>query len=90
MSVLFSPFALRGLVLPNRIVVSPMCQYVAEEGRATAWHLIHLGSMALSGAGVLTIEATAVEPIGRITPGCLGLWDDATEEALKPVLSAVR
>ena len=53
MSVLFSPISLRSLTLPNRIVVSPMCQYVAEEGGATAWHLIHLGSMALSGAGLL-------------------------------------
>jgi 2,4-dienoyl-CoA reductase-like NADH-dependent reductase (Old Yellow Enzyme family) len=89
-SVLFSPISLRGLTLPNRIVVSPMCQYVAVEGRATAWHLIHLGSMALSGAGLLCIEATAVEAEGRITAGDLGLWDDATEAALQPVLAAIR
>jgi 2,4-dienoyl-CoA reductase-like NADH-dependent reductase (Old Yellow Enzyme family) len=90
MSVLFSPISLRGLTLPNRIVVSPMCQYVAEAGRATEWHLMHLGSMALSGAGLLCIEATAVEPEGRITAGDLGLWNDATEAALQPVLAAIR
>jgi len=90
MSVLFSPISLRNLAVPNRIVISPMCQYVAEDGRATAWHLIHLGSMALSGAGMLCIEATAVEAEGRITAGDLGLWNDATEAALQPVLAAVR
>src|SRR6266478_59932 len=68
MSTLFSPYALRSLKLPNRIVVSPMCQYVAKNGQANSWHLIHLGGLALSGAGLLFIEATAVEPDGRITP----------------------
>jgi 2,4-dienoyl-CoA reductase-like NADH-dependent reductase (Old Yellow Enzyme family) len=90
MSALFSPYTLRGINLPNRIVISPMCQYSAERGEATAWHMIHLGHLALSGAGMLCIEATAVEPDGRITPGDLGLWDDATEAALKPVLAAIR
>lgn len=90
MSALFSPFSLRDVTLPNRIVVSPMCQYSAVDGRATDWHMIHLGSLALSGAGMLCIEATAVEPIGRITPGDLGLYDDATEAALVPVLAAIR
>ena len=90
MSALFTPIALRGLTLRNRIVVSPMCQYSANNGEATAWHMIHLGSFALSGAGLLTIEATAVEADGRITPGDLGLWNDATEAALKPVLAAIR
>ena len=90
MSTLFSPFKLRSLVAPNRIVVSPMCQYSADDGRANAWHMIHLGNLALSGAGILFIEATAVESVGRITPGCLGLWDDATESALEPVLAAIR
>jgi 2,4-dienoyl-CoA reductase-like NADH-dependent reductase (Old Yellow Enzyme family) len=90
MSALFSPFTLRGLTLPNRVVVSPMCQYSAEQGRATDWHMVHLGSLALSGAGMLCIEATAVEPDGRITPGDLGLWDDATEAALTPILAAIR
>jgi 2,4-dienoyl-CoA reductase-like NADH-dependent reductase (Old Yellow Enzyme family) len=90
LSKLFTPFTLRGVVLPNRIVISPMCQYSAADGEATAWHLIHLGNLALSGAGMLCIEATAVEPEGRITPACLGLWDDRTEAALRPVLAAVR
>jgi 2,4-dienoyl-CoA reductase-like NADH-dependent reductase (Old Yellow Enzyme family) len=90
MSALFTPFKLRSVVVPNRIVVSPMCQYSAERGEASAWHLMHLGNLALSGAGMLCIEATAVEPDGRITPACLGLWDQSTEAALQPVLAAVR
>jgi len=90
MSALFSPIDIRNLTLPNRIVVSPMCQYSADNGAATAWHMMHLGSMAMSGAGLVIIEATAVEPEGRITPGDLGLWDDRTEAALKPVIAAIR
>ena len=87
---LFTPFSLGSLELPNRIVIAPMCQYSAQEGCATDWHLAHLGQLAMSGAGLLIIEATAVEPVGRITPGCLGLWDDTTEAALARVLKAVR
>ncbi|HEY6178047.1 MAG TPA: bifunctional salicylyl-CoA 5-hydroxylase/oxidoreductase, partial [Kofleriaceae bacterium] len=90
MSRLFSPLSLRGMTLRNRVVVSPMCQYSADGGRATPWHLLHLGSLALSGAGMLCTEATAVEPDGRISPADLGLWDDATEAALQPVLAAIR
>src|ERR1700716_470354 len=90
MSALFSPFQLRGLVLPNRIMVAPMCQYSAENGEANDWHFVHIGGLALSGAAIVCIEATAVEAIGRITPGCLGLWNDATEAALKPILASVR
>jgi NADPH2 dehydrogenase len=90
MTTLFSPFELRGLTLPNRIMVAPMCQYSAENGAANSWHFIHIGNLALSGAGMCCIEATHVEPQGRITPGCLGLWDDATEAALQPILAAVR
>ena len=90
MSQLFSPFSIGQLQLKNRIVIAPMCQYSAENGEATDWHLIHLGHLALSGAGLLVIEATAVEPQGRITPTDLGLWSDATEMALKKVLTAVR
>lgn len=90
MSMLFSPFALRELTLSNRIVISPMCQYSAVDGMAQAWHMIHLGHLALSGAGMLCLEATAVEAQGRITPGDLGLWNDATEAALVPVLAAIR
>ena len=89
-SPLFTPFRLRGLTLPNRIVVSPMCQYSAEDGSANDWHLIHLGHLALSGASLLCVEATAVEAIGRITPGCHGLYSDANERALARVVAAIR
>lgn len=90
MSMLFSPITLRGLTLPNRIVIAPMCQYSAVEGSATDWHIIHLGHLALSGAGLLVIEATGVEPQGRITSGCLGLYSDENEAALARVLAIVR
>src|SRR5882757_9157014 len=90
MSALFSPITLRGLDLANRIMVAPMCQYSAVDGAATDWHFTHINSLALSGASMFCIEATHVEAIGRITPGCLGLYDDATEAALKPILASVR
>jgi 2,4-dienoyl-CoA reductase-like NADH-dependent reductase (Old Yellow Enzyme family) len=90
MSALFSPITLRGLTLTNRIVVSPMCQYSAHNGAATAWHLQHLTNLALSGAGLVSLEATAVEAEGRISPHDLGLYDDTTETALVPVMSAIR
>ena len=90
MSALFSPFQLRGLKLANRIMVAPMCQYSAVDGEANDWHFTHINNLALSGAAMFCIEATHVEAIGRITPGCLGLWNDATEAALKPVLASVR
>jgi 2,4-dienoyl-CoA reductase-like NADH-dependent reductase (Old Yellow Enzyme family) len=90
MSALFSPITLRGLTLANRIMVAPMCQYSAENGAANDWHFTHINSLALSGAAVFCIEATAVEAIGRITPGCLGLYDDATEAALRPIMASVR
>jgi 2,4-dienoyl-CoA reductase-like NADH-dependent reductase (Old Yellow Enzyme family) len=86
MSQLFSRFKIRDLALRNRIVVSPMWQYSAAHGQATDWHRVHVGSLALSGAGLFCFEATAVEPDGRITPGCLGLWDELTEAALRPVV----
>src|SRR6201984_1199144 len=90
MSALFSPIRLRELALPNRIMVAPMCQYSAEDGEANDWHFTHMNSMALSGAAMFCIEATHVEAIGRITPGCLGLYSDANEAALKPILAAAR
>jgi 2,4-dienoyl-CoA reductase-like NADH-dependent reductase (Old Yellow Enzyme family) len=90
MSVLFSPIRLRELALSSRIMVAPMCQYSAENGEANDWHFTHINSLALSGASMFCIEATHVEPIGRITPGCLGLWDDATEASLKPILASLR
>lgn len=89
-SALFQPLKLRELQLPNRIMVSPMCQYSAAEGNASDWHLIHLGQLALGGVGLLCIEATAVEAIGRITPACLGLYSDENESALRRVLTALR
>ena len=88
--LLFSPLALRGLELPNRIVVSPMCMYSATDGCASAWHHVHLGSMAISGCGLVFTEATAVEARGRITPDCLGLWGDEQEQALAPVMATIR
>ncbi len=94
MSLLFTPCHLPsprgGLTLPNRIVVAPMCQYAADNGEATDWHLMHWGSLLNSGAALFTIEATAVLPEGRITPACLGLWDDRTEAALASTLQRAR
>ena len=87
---LFTPFRVGALELRNRIVIAPMCQYSADDGRATDWHLIHLGQLALSGAALLTLEATAVTPEGRISARDLGLWSDANEEALARVLEGVR
>jgi 2,4-dienoyl-CoA reductase-like NADH-dependent reductase (Old Yellow Enzyme family) len=90
MSKLFTSFALRDLELANRIVISPMCQYSAVDGSPSDWHWAHLGSLALSGAGLLCIEATAVTPEGRITPGDLGLYSDANEQGLAAVLRMIR
>lgn len=90
MSTLFSPIQLRDLKLSNRIMVSPMCQYSAVDGSATDWHFTHINSLALSGAAMFCIEATHVEAIGRITPGCLGLYSDDNEAALKSILASVR
>ncbi|SEI18340.1 2,4-dienoyl-CoA reductase [Rhizobium tibeticum] len=88
--VLFTPFRVRNLELANRIVIAPMCQYSAEDGCMTDWHMIHLGQLALSGAALLTIEATAVVPEGRITFADAGLYDDATEAAMARTLEAIR
>jgi 2,4-dienoyl-CoA reductase-like NADH-dependent reductase (Old Yellow Enzyme family) len=86
-SALFSPIKLAELDLANRIVVSPMCQYSANDGVATDWHMTHLGMLANSGAGLLIVEATHVERIGRITHGCVGLYSDACEDALARVVA---
>lgn len=88
--LLFQPFRLGPLTLSNRIVIAPMCQYSASDGNADDWHLMHMGQMTLSGAGLFVIEATAVEPEGRISAADLGLWSDANETALRRVLDAVR
>ncbi len=90
MSRLFEPWSLGQLHMPNRIVIAPMCQYSAEEGSATDWHMIHLGHLALSGAGMMILEATAVSAKGRISPQDLGLYCDDNEAALARVLKAVR
>jgi len=87
---LFDPLRIGRLELPNRILVAPMCQYSADEGTPGDWHLIHLGHLALSGAGLLIVEATAVSPEGRITAGDLGLYSDANEAGLARVLATVR
>jgi len=90
MTMLFSPYSLGPLELSNRITIAPMCQYSAVDGLATDWHMIHLGSLALSGAALITLEATAVVPEGRISPNDLGLWSDAHADALAPILAAMR
>jgi 2,4-dienoyl-CoA reductase-like NADH-dependent reductase (Old Yellow Enzyme family) len=90
MSYLFQPLQLGDLVLPNRIIIAPMCQYSADNGSASDWHMIHLGHLALSGAGLMIIEATAVSPEGRISPYDLGLYSDQNEAALAKVVAAIR
>src|SRR5512143_1780721 len=87
--MLFTPLALRSVSLRNRIAVSPMCQYSARDGRAGDWHLVHLGSRAVGGAGLVVFEATAVEPEGRISPADLGLWEDGQVEPLARVVRFV-
>ncbi|MCU0293727.1 MAG: NADH:flavin oxidoreductase/NADH oxidase [Thermoanaerobaculaceae bacterium] len=88
-SELFSPLVLRGVSIPNRVFVSPMCQYSAVDGMPDAWHLVHLGSRAVGGAGLVIAEATAVTPEGRITPGDCGLWSDDHVEPWRRVASFV-
>ena len=90
MPALFDPIQLGNLALANRIAIAPMCQYSAVNGEATDWHLMHLGNLAQSGAGLLIVEATAVEPVGRISPADLGLWSDTTEAALGRALKGAR
>jgi 2,4-dienoyl-CoA reductase (NADPH2) len=86
---LFNPLTIRGVTLKNRIVVSPMCQYSSVDGLADDWHLVHLGSRAVGGAGLLFVEATAVTAQGRITPGDMGIWDDSHIEPLARVASFI-
>jgi 2,4-dienoyl-CoA reductase-like NADH-dependent reductase (Old Yellow Enzyme family) len=89
-SRLFEPITLGGVTLANRIAVSPMCQYSAADGSANDWHLQHLGALSLSGAGLVIVEQTAVEPRGRISRGCLGLYSDANEAALARIVALCR
>jgi anthraniloyl-CoA monooxygenase len=86
---MFYPFQLRGLRLANRVVVSPMAQYSAADGCVTDWHLVHLGSRAVGGAGLVMTEMTCVSPEGRITPGCTGLWNDLQQEGWAPIVDFV-
>ena len=90
MSALFTPFRVGALELRNRIVIAPMCQYSAVDGCMTEWHVMHLGHLAVSGAALLTIEATAVLPEARITYADVGLWNDATEAAIARTLESIR
>ena len=89
MSLLFSPLPIKSLVLKNRLVVSPMCQYSSEEGFATDWHLVHLGSRAVGGAALVIFEATAVSPEGRITAADLGIWHDEHIKGLKRITTFI-
>src|SRR5215210_3322960 len=90
MSHLFEPLQVGDLRLENRIVIAPMCQYSATDGTAGDWHMIHLGHLALSGAGLMILEETAISPEGRISPQDLGLYSDENEAALTRVLTAIR
>src|SRR6185369_6298227 len=89
MPSLFDPFTTRGLTLPHRIVVSPMCEYSSVDGFANEWHLVHLGSRAVGGAGLIITEATAVSPEGRISPDDLGIWKNAHLDKLKSIVSFI-
>src|SRR5690242_7156275 len=89
MSHLFEPFRLRDIEVPNRIMVSPMCQYSCQDGLATQWHLVHLGSRAVGRAGLVMAEATAITPEGRISPADLGIWSDKQIEPLKQIFSFI-
>ena len=90
MSALFQPFNLKDITLRNRIAVPPMCQYMAVDGKANDWHLSHYAGMARGGAGLVIVEATAVAPEGRITPGCTGIWNDDLAQAFVPVVKAIK
>jgi 2,4-dienoyl-CoA reductase-like NADH-dependent reductase (Old Yellow Enzyme family) len=90
MSMLFSPLRLRTLEFPNRIFVSPMCQYSSDDGMPNDWHLVHLGSRAVGGAGMVCVEASGVTPIGRITPWDAGIWSEAHARAWKPIADFIR
>ncbi|HEX8406846.1 MAG TPA: NADH:flavin oxidoreductase/NADH oxidase, partial [Duganella sp.] len=90
MSALFQPYTLKDVTLRNRIAVPPMCQYSAVDGVPNDWHLSHYASIARGGAGLVIVEATAVAPEGRITPGCTGLWNDEQTQAFVPIARAIK
>jgi 2,4-dienoyl-CoA reductase-like NADH-dependent reductase (Old Yellow Enzyme family) len=86
---LFQPITYRSVTSRNRIVVAPMCQYSAEDGLGGEWHVQHLGSRAVGGAGIVMTEATHVSALGRITPGCLGIWNEAQTELLARLVKVI-
>jgi 2,4-dienoyl-CoA reductase-like NADH-dependent reductase (Old Yellow Enzyme family) len=90
MSALFTPFKLKDITLRNRIVIPPMCQYMAHAGYVNDWHQVHYAGLARGGAGLVIVEATAVSPEGRITPGCTGLWDDGQTEGMARIAAAIK
>lgn len=90
MSKLFTPLTMRSVTFRNRIFVSPMCQYSSRDGLATDWHMVHLGSRAVGGAGLVMVEATAVSPEGRISPDDSGIWNDDHVAAFKPIVRFIR
>lgn len=90
MSTLFSALTLRSITFSNRIFVSPMCQYSSRDGLPTDWHLVHLGSRAVGGAGLVMVEATAISPEGRISPDDSGIWSDAHSEAFRPITRFIK
>lgn len=90
MSALFEPFKLKDVSLRNRIAIPPMCQYMAVDGLINDWHRVHLAGLARGGAGLVIVEATAVSPEGRITPGCAGIWDDGLAQAFAPVAASIK
>ncbi|MGI4982586.1 MAG: NADH:flavin oxidoreductase/NADH oxidase [Janthinobacterium lividum] len=90
MTALFDSYTLKGVTLRNRIAVPPMCQYSADDGLLNDWHRVHLAGLARGGSGVVIVEATAVSPEGRITPGCLGIWNDEQAQAFVPVVAAIK
>lgn len=90
MTDLFSPFQLKSVSLKNRIAVPPMCQYMADDGVVNDWHKAHYASLARGGSGLVIVEATAVAPEGRITPHCLGLWNDAQADQLREIVAAIK
>ncbi|EPY03030.1 NADH:flavin oxidoreductase/NADH oxidase [Magnetospirillum fulvum] len=90
MAALFDPFVLKDITLRNRIAVSPMCQYSAQNGVVNDWHHVHLATLARGGSALVIAEATAVSPEGRITPACAGLWNDSQAEAFAPIVRAIK
>lgn len=90
MAALFEPYNLKDVTLRNRIAIPPMCQYMAEDGLINDWHQVHYAGLARGGAGLVVVEATAVSPEGRITPGCAGIWNDTQAQAFVPVVKAIK